>query len=129
GIVLTGRRMRITHNSITDNGALGINLAGGAGENAAGVTPNDPLDPDYPETGPNNMQNFPVVNAATSGAGNTTIAASLNSTPNTTFTLEFFSNSVIDPSTFGEGEHYLGSTDVTTDGNGDWSGTVTFTTA
>lgn len=41
-----------------------------------------------------------------------------NSIPNTTFRLEFFANSACDLSEFGEGENFLGSTTVTTDGSG-----------
>ena len=43
-----------------------------------------------------------------------TITGFLPSTANTAFTLEFFANTVCDPSGFGEGKVYLGSTTVTT---------------
>jgi len=99
----------ILSNSIHTNVLLGINLA------EDGVTPNDAGDPD---TGPNHLQNFPVVTAAQSGSG-TYIDGTLNSTASTTFRLEFFSSSACDPAGFGEGESYLGSTNVTTDGGGD----------
>ena len=46
--------------------------------------------------------------------------------PSTTFRLEFFSNTACDASGFGEGETFLGSTNVTPDGTGDVSFTVTF---
>ena len=94
-------------NSIFSNGQLGIDL----GED--GVTPNDPLDLDG---GPNNRQNFPVLTSAISNTGNntTTIIGSLDSTPSTTFTLQFFSNPSCDASGNGEGKTYLGSTTVTT---------------
>src|SRR5262249_20309335 len=36
----------------------------------------------------------------------------------TTITLDFYSNSSVDPSGYGEGQIYLGSTTVTTDGSG-----------
>ena len=104
---------RISANSIHSNGALGIDLA------TDGVTPNDVLDGDG---GANNRQNYPVLLSADSSGGTTTIDGTLNSTPNTTFTLEFFSNLVADPSGFGEGRTYLGADVVTTDG----SGNVTF---
>ena len=55
-----------------------------------------------------------------------TIEGTLNSTPNTNFTLEFFANAELDPSGYGEGETFLGSTDVTTDANGDASFMVIF---
>ena len=45
----------------------------------------------------------------------TTIAVSLAlSAPLTPFTIEFFSSPVCDPSTFGEGQTYLGSKTLTT---------------
>ena len=40
-------------------------------------------------------------------------------TANTQFTIEFFSNTACDPSSFGEGETFIGSTTVMTDGSGD----------
>jgi CSLREA domain-containing protein len=100
---------QILGNSIHSNTGLGIDL------DAAGVTPNDDDDAD---TGPNDLQNFPLLTGATSGSGST-ITGSLNSTPATTFRLEFFANSACDASGNGEGELYLGAESVTTDGGGD----------
>ena len=111
GRVTTGNS--ILSNSIFSNGNLGIDLGP---VNADGVTANDLDDPD---TGANNLQNFPVVTSAESVPSGTTIQGSLNSTPNTTFTVQFFSNPDCDPLGNGEGETFLGSTSVTTDANGD----------
>ncbi len=97
------------------NAGLGIDLG------ADGVTPNDAGDGD---TGANNLQNFPVLTSATSGS--TTIEGTLNSTPNTKFRLEFFSSTECDPSGYGEGETFLVFIDVTTDGSGNVTFTVTF---
>ncbi|MBI3949375.1 MAG: HYR domain-containing protein [Acidobacteria bacterium] len=105
----------ILFNSIFSNTGLGIDLF------PFGVTPNDSGDGD---TGANNLQNFPVLTSAISCGGTTTIQGMLNSTANTTFRLEFFSNSVCDPSGFGEGETFIGLTTVTTDGSGNVSFTV-----
>ena len=55
---------------------------------------------------------------ASSGAG-TVIEGSLHSTPNTSFTLEFFSNTQCNSSGYGEGESPIGTTVVTTDAAGD----------
>jgi uncharacterized repeat protein (TIGR01451 family) len=109
----------IHQNSIFSNYGLGIDLSADA---TFGVTPNDSCDTD---SGPNNFQNFPVLNAVSSSGGNTTIQGTLNSTPNTSFTLEFFSNDAADPSGNGEGQTYIGSTSVTTDGTCNASFTVT----
>ena len=74
-----------------------------------GVTTNDATDAD---TGPNNLQNYPVLTSATSGA-TMTVQGTLTSAANTTFRIEFFSGGA-DPSGFGEGATPLGSLDVTT---------------
>ena len=112
--VFSSGRNAILGNSIFFNAGLGIDLG------ATGVMPNDPGDSD---TGPNNLQNFPVLTSAASGS--TTIEGALNSAPNTEFRLEFFSNSACDPSGHGEGETFLGATTVTTDGGGNVGFTVT----
>ena len=106
----------ISTNSIYNNGALGIDLA------LVGVTANDAGDGD---TGPNNLQNFPVLISAVSYGGSIDITSSFNSTPNTLFRIEFFANSTADPSSYGEGETYLGFRNLTTDGSGNVSGTIT----
>ena len=103
----TGNSIRA--NSIFANGALGIDLG------IDGVTANDAADPDL---GPNKLQNYPVIDAVVVGAS-TRVVGSLNSIPNTEFTLDFYANSVADPSGYGEGERWLGSTLVTTDAGGD----------
>src|SRR5207302_6199745 len=45
----------------------------------------------------------------------------LNSTANTTFTLDFYASAAADPSGFGEGARYLGSALITTDASGNAS--------
>lgn len=107
--VLSGTGHRISGNAIFSNGNLGIDL----GNN--GLTPNDAGDAD---PGPNNLQNFPVLSVATAGTSTTGVAGSLNSTPDTTFSIEFFSNIACDPTGFGEGELLRGTASVTTDGSG-----------
>ena len=114
--VSSGTNNDIRSNSMFSNAGLGIDLG------ADDVTPNDAGDGD---TGANELQNFPVLTSATTGSS-ITLEGTLNSTPNIQFRLEFFSNSSCDPSGYGEGETYLGSTTVTTDGGGDASFTVTF---
>lgn len=101
----------ISANSIFSNTDLGIDL------NANGVTLNDSGDPD---TGANHLQNFPVIGLAESTVkGQTLITGTLNSISSTTFVLEFFYNDAADPSGYGEGQDHLGSADVSTDGSGD----------
>jgi CSLREA domain-containing protein len=116
-----GTGNRILSNSIFFNGGLGIDLGG----NFA-VTPNDPQDPD---TGPNRLQNYPEINSGKRFPDNTTtITASLNSTPGSTFTIQFFSSPAADASSFGEGKTFLGEIQVTTNTRGD-TGTFAFTTS
>jgi uncharacterized repeat protein (TIGR01451 family) len=108
--VVGGTGNAILGNAIFASEALGIDLG------FDGVTPNDPGDGD---TGANNLQNFPVLTAANSGAGGTAISGNLNSTPLTSFRIEFFSNLACDAMGNGEGEVFVGSTSVTTDVTGD----------
>ncbi len=96
-------------NSLQSNSGLGIDLG------PAGVTPNDLSDAD---TGPNDLQNFPVLTSAVTSTGSVSIDGTLNSTPSTNFTIEFFANTACDPSGNGEGAIFLGSAPTTTDGNG-----------
>lgn len=113
-------------NSIFANGALGIDLVGGDETTLGfGVTKNDAGDGD---TGANNLQNFPVLTNVTSAAGTTTITGTLNSLATRTFRIEFFASASADPSGFGEGKTFLGSTDVTTDGSGNASFSFTHAT-
>jgi hypothetical protein len=112
----------ISENSIHDDAGLGIDLAPG------GVTPNDIADAD---AGPNGVQNFPIIQTVEHlgpSGGSTRVVGSLNSTPSTTFDLEFFANGscLTFPRDFLEGETFIGATEVTTDGSGIASFDVTF---
>jgi parallel beta-helix repeat protein len=113
----TGNTIR--GNSIFNNRRLGINLGGGT-EDSFGVTANDFQDTD---TGPNNLQNFPVITSASVSGGAMTVAGTLNSTPNRTFQIDVYGNSAADPSGHGEGQVYLGRVPLSTDagGNGNFS--------
>ncbi|BAQ66285.1 S-layer family protein [Geminocystis sp. NIES-3709] len=95
----------ISQNKITNNGELGIDL------NYDGITANDPNDTD---TGTNNRQNYPLITIDNSGF----INGFLNSNPNSTIRIEYFSNTTPDASGKGEGETFIGFEDVTTDSNG-----------
>lgn len=84
-----------------------------------GVNPNDALDAD---SGPNGLQNYPVLVTVTP----TVVSGTLISAPNTTYTLHFYSNPSCDPSGYGEGETYQGSKTVTTAANGNGIFSYTF---
>lgn len=124
GITLTGGAGNaIRGNSIFSNNGLGIDLLVGG---VTGVTPNDANDSD---TGANNLQNFPLITSVMSSASSTTIQGSLKSIPLTTFQIDFYSNSAVDPSGNGEGAQYFNSTSITTNANGDATINVTFPVA
>ena len=108
----TGTGTLISNNVIFNNSGPGIDL----GDD--GITANHP---GGRIPGPNFFQNYPVLATASSSGGNTVINGSLNSAANTTYKIEFFSNSACDPSGFGEGQSFLGSTSVTTNASGDVS--------
>jgi hypothetical protein len=114
GIVLElGSGVRILGNEIYGNADEGIDL-GLQGTGHDGPSANDAGDTD---TGPNGLQNYPVLTAARFGAS-TQIVGSLNSTASRNFRIEFFSSPAADPSGFGEGQVYLGAISVTTNGSG-----------
>jgi parallel beta-helix repeat protein len=114
GANVTGNNIR--GNNISANGGLGIDLQGN------GVDNNDAGDGD---TGPNDLQNYPIL----TGVYTNLAVGTFNSTPSSTFTLDFYSNASADPSGHGEGQTYLGSTTLTTDasGNASFSFSGTFT--
>jgi Peptidase family C25 len=106
--ISSGINISIRANSIFSNLGLGIDLG------SDGVTPNDNQDPD---TGANNLQNFPIITSANSNTQ--VITGRLNSTPGQAFTIDFYKNPSCD-GTNGEGKTYLGSVLTgTTDANGD----------
>ena len=104
----TGNEVR--RSTFFQNGGLAIDLGND------GVTANDAMDPD---TGANDLQNFPLVTSAVSNGVSTAIQGTLNSTPNTTFIIELFTDAGCDPSGNGEGEFSLGTLTVMTNAAGD----------
>lgn len=109
GSSFTSSKNVIRGNRIYSNGVLGIDL------DANEVTLNDPGDGD---AGSNGLQNYPDIITVTTGAS-TTIQGTLNSTANRVFNVDFYVNSVCDPSGFGQGASFIGSSIVTTNASGD----------
>jgi len=103
--------------SNTGLAGLGIDLGGD------GMTPNDATDPD---TGPNDLLNFPDINSVVATATTTVVSGMLNSVPGVTLTIQIFSSAACDPSSYGEGEVFEGWTTVTTGtgGTGNFSATI-----
>ena len=95
----------ILGNSLFGNAGLGIDLG------VDGVSTNDVNDSDA-------IQNFPILTRVWSGAEATLIQGTLHSVANNTYDVQFYENVAADPSGYGEGETFLGSTNVTTDGGG-----------
>jgi hypothetical protein len=115
--VISGSGNAIRSNSIFTNTGLGIDLGVG------GTTFNDAGDVD---AGANELQNFPVLASVTTNGASTTVSGALNSMANATFAIDFYANDLIDPSGYGEGQIFLGTTNVTTDaaGNADFTAVV-----
>jgi hypothetical protein len=106
--LLSGTGNTILSNKITGNNLLGIDLGGD------GVTPNHPSG----GTGPNDLQSFPVITAVSASGTSTSIQGTLQSLANTTYTIQFFSNTTTTRTGYGQGAQPLGSVNVTTDGSG-----------
>jgi hypothetical protein len=103
-------------NSIFANVGLGIDLG------TTGVTPNDAGDAD-------GFQNYPVIIATVSG-GNAVISGVLTSRlAVASYTIDLYTNTVCDPSGYGEGESYLATAVLTTAANGIGSFNLAFPTA
>lgn len=105
-MVQTGSGHTIQANQFQGNLQAAIDLA------PIGPTLNDAGDPD---AGPNDLQNYPDLQAATCAGG---ITGLLDSTPGASFTLEFYSGAACHASGFGEGETSLGLMNVATDASG-----------
>lgn len=107
--------MKVIGNSIHSNGLLGIDLTPSFSDTEGKVTLNDSDDAD---TGPNNLQNFPVITLVQSDGSKTRIQGTLNSAAHQSYDLEFFRNATADVSGYGEGEFLITSTSVQTDASG-----------
>jgi hypothetical protein len=104
-----GTGNRVTSNSIHSNFALGIDLG------TVGVTPNDAGDGD---SGPNGLQNFPVITDVSPVPGGTRFQGTLESTPSEGFQVQLFSVPYCDPGGHGEGATLLGALIVNSDVTG-----------
>jgi hypothetical protein len=93
GVLVENGAMVDSFTTVAFNGGLGIDLA------PLGVTANDPQDAD---TGPNNLQNWPVLTSASSTNNN--VQGTINSTPNARIEIYFYYNDACDASGNGEGQ-------------------------
>jgi CSLREA domain-containing protein len=105
----TGTSLR--GNRIDANGSLGID-----NYDTVLVDTNDALDADV---GTNGRQNFPAVLSSTIFSGNLLqVQGTLDSKPNTQYYIDAYANTSCDALNHGEGDVYVGSNMLTTDGNG-----------
>jgi hypothetical protein len=105
--VASGTGNAIRRNSIHDHGSgLGIDI----GDD--GVT----------------LTNLANIGTATSSDTATTVVGSFDGSPDTLYTLEFFANTVANPSGYGEGERLLGTRNILTDDIGHDDYTFIFNT-
>jgi len=103
----------IRFNSIYRNGSQGIDLGG---QSPDGFTSNDNHDDD---SGANNLQNYPVKLTMRSCDGSSQGPSSIfHSTPNTTFTLDFYSNPSWNAGEPLQAETWHSSVNVSTDSDG-----------
>ncbi len=117
--VQSGTGDSIVSNQIFSNGHRGIDLVA-PGDPPSGVTPNHP----GVRVGPNDLQNTPVMTAVVAGTIGSA-QATLNSLPNTSFLIQFFSSTTPDSSTYGQGQTLLGSQTVVTNASGNAMASVT----
>ena len=114
GLQVSAPAATIRGNRMFDNRPLGIDLMNGY----VGVTPNDPGDIDnFNEM---TLQNFPIITAVVPGTSTTHIEGSLNSVPAQTFDIDLYASPACPrrPNDYLQGETYLQSLQVTTDGFG-----------
>ncbi len=122
----------IEGNAIYGNSGLGIGMANSYWDTTGAITgivesflttPTwwvEATNDSQGHSGPNNWQNYPVLALASSSSTDTSVTGRFNEAaePNTILTLDFYANPSADPSGYGQGQTWLGSTTVTTDANG-----------
>lgn len=116
-IVENAQLVSVLRNSIYNNVNIGIDI------NFNGTDINDNNDTD---SGPNELLNRPGYTNISESGGNTDITFTMD-VPAGDYRVEFFSNTVADPSGHGEGEVYLGFSNVTSSGIGNEEFNTTIT--
>ena len=134
GLVVSGGAPLTGANFFLNNGVNGVRLTGAVGGigvggfaygttaldfdlGGDGITPNDNGTQDA-DAGPNGLQNFPVINAASELSPNTEISGSLDSAANTTFTINVYETPTCHASGSGGGRIARSSFTVLTNGAG-----------
>ncbi|MFZ0544834.1 MAG: CSLREA domain-containing protein, partial [Candidatus Promineifilaceae bacterium] len=107
-VLSTSTKNALRYNIIYKNNQLGIDLGGD------GVTANDGAGD--PDSGANDLQNYPVLDTADGLTGKVT--GSLVSSGTTTYSIDFYRSQSCDSSGYGEGEEYLRTEMVITNSGG-----------
>jgi hypothetical protein len=103
----------ISGNAIFSNGALGIDLSPtDAHSNNAGVNPVLDCESGAAANAANAGQNFPIISNVYSGAI-TRVRGTMDAKAGNTYTLQFFASPTADPTGYGEGQVFLGQTNLT----------------
>ena len=112
----------IVANTVSSNALDGVQIAGGSGNSILsnslfGDGGNTEIELD---NGANNNQPAPVLTAAATAGGSTTITGTLQAAPGTSYRIQFFSSSAAEASGAGEGQTLLNAvgTSVTTSSTG-----------
>jgi CSLREA domain-containing protein/uncharacterized repeat protein (TIGR01451 family) len=105
GVFLMAGGATVLGNSIHDNGGLGIDR--GPGTQASNTITNSPA-----------SHAFPVLTAAVTHNGTTTVTGTLATSASSAYRIELFGNTACDPSGNGEGQTLLAGFSVTTNGTG-----------
>ncbi|MGB0560902.1 MAG: S8 family serine peptidase [Spirulinaceae cyanobacterium] len=115
GMLIYGDNNKVTGNAIADNQGSGIAIAFGDHNTVSAnvIHDNAGLGINLIADG-NESQVAPTLSSAQTSGSATTVTGTISETPNTTYTLEFFSN----PNNDGEGQQFIGSQQVTTDAAG-----------
>jgi hypothetical protein len=105
----------IRGNAIFNNGFLGINFSNTTvAANHAGFL-----------AGPNNMENYPVINQAFGAGFSSIVQGTLNSLAGRNYLIDVYRSPATDFSGYGQGQFYVGTVSVTTDGSGNASFALT----
>lgn len=124
---VNGVAINLTGNSTSGFSLLGNSILQSAGNlgidlgPTSGVTPNDTGDGD---TGPNGLQNFPVITSATYVNGVLSVSGTLNSRSNASFTIQAFSSSTGGTNNR-QAHQFIAGSQVSTDANGNGSFSIT----
>lgn len=109
-IVFSGEQNTVLANSFFGNAWIGVDI------DEPGIARNDAGDVD---SGANTGLNKPVFSTVRADAAGTTVRGVYRSAPGSTYLLQFYSSPECDPFGVGEGEAFVMSAEVTTDGAGD----------